>query len=165
MRSPYVKGQGGRAEGKEEYLSGYGSTNNLETVSRGMEKTHEEEWEAHTGQRSGRGKGEDRYRSEKWLMCTKKSEQQIIKMYLDPTLGLDRSTAPLAYTGSYLKPLKHQGQRSTHPRLISLLALKLWNNKLLIADTTSDSLSRFCCDLKLHLFFRLHLSLWHPNPS
>ena len=55
-----------------------------------------------------------------------------------------------------VQPLKTPGQRSTRPKLFSLLAPKLWN-ALPIATRTADSLPAFRRSLKTHLF-RLHLS-------
>ena len=52
--------------------------------------------------------------------------------------------------------LKTPGQRSTRPKLFSLLAPKLWN-ALPFATRTADSLPTFRRSLKTHLF-RLHLS-------
>ena len=65
-----------------------------------------------------------------------------------------------ANTGKLLEPsLKTPGQRSTRPRLFSLLAPKLWN-MLPIALRTAVSLPSFRRGLKTHLF-RLHLSPQH----
>ena len=68
-----------------------------------------------------------------------------------------------ANTGKLSEPsLKHPGQRSTRPRLFSLLAHKLWN-QLHIAVTTADSLPIFGRDLKTHLFSKKRNFLQLPN--
>ena len=57
-----------------------------------------------------------------------------------------------ANTGRLTEPsLKTAGQRPTRPRHFALLAPKQWN-KLPVALRTTDSLPKFCHDLKTHLF-------------
>ena len=75
----------------------------------------------------------------------------LIKPYKPSRALRSADTGKLA-----VAPLKTPGQRSTRPKLFSLLAPKLWN-ALPTAIRTTDSLPIFRRSLKTHLF-RLHLN-------
>ena len=95
----------------------------------------------------------------KTLMLAFKAAKGMAPPYLQNLIEPYKPTRSLrsANTGKLVEPsLKTPGQRSTRPRLFSLLAPKLWNN-LPIALRTADSLPSFRRGLKTHLF-RLHLS-------
>ena len=94
----------------------------------------------------------------KTLMLAYKATKGMAPSYLQNMIQPYKPSRSLrsANTGKLAEPsLKHPGQRSTRPRLFSLLAPKLWN-ELPIALRTADSLPIFRRNLKTHLF-RLHL--------
>ena len=92
------------------------------------------------------------------LMLAFKATRGMAPPYLASLIAPYQPSRALrsADTGKLKVPsLKTPGQRSTRPKLFSLLAPKLWN-ALPTTIRTADSLPNFRCTLKTHLF-RLHL--------